>query len=105
MVLCQDLNHLSTDLYYKGKSHLQRCLYGITKLHVTVKEQSWKRAFQRSTTNYQFLVITQVIIREATIFTQATIIREATFLEVHVYIKANYPIAKLQFALPQTILK
>ena len=31
--------------------------------------------------------------------------REATFLEVHVYIKANYAIAKLQFALPQTILK
>jgi len=45
------------------------------------------------------LVGTQVIIREATIIT------EATFLEVDVYIKANYLIAKLQFALPQTILK
>ena len=77
----------------------------ITKLRVTVKEQSWKPAFERCTGNYQFLVITQALIREATIFREATIIREATFLEVQLYIKANYPIAKLQFALPQTILK
>jgi len=51
------------------------------------------------------LVGTQVIITEATIFREGTIIMEATFLEVHVYIKTNYPLAKLQFALTQTILK
>jgi len=51
------------------------------------------------------LVGTQVIISEDTIFGESTIIREATFLEAHVSIKANYPIAKLQFALHQTILK
>ena len=51
------------------------------------------------------LVGTQVIIREATTFREATIIRETIFLEVHVYIKDNYSIVKLQFALPQTIFK
>ena len=45
------------------------------------------------------------LMQTMSLFREATIIREATFLEVHVYIKANYPIAKLQFALPQTILK
>jgi len=51
------------------------------------------------------LVGTQVIIREATIFREVTIIRETIFSDVHVYINGNYTIAKLQFALPQTVLK
>ena len=46
-----------------------------------------------------------VLIDQTQMFRKAKITREATFFKVQVYIKANYPIAILQFALPQTILK
>ena len=68
-------------IYTTKGSHIFRGVHRITKLHVTVNEQSWKPG------NYQFLVISQVLIGEATLFREATIIREATFLKVHVHIK------------------
>ena len=97
-------NYLYFSVYFSEEMYLYMYIINIIPSHTKNLNQTLTN-FQCYLFTFAHSLGTQVIVREATIFREAAIFREATFLEAHVSIKANYPITKLRFALPQTILK